>query len=96
MVEFRLYYDDTGRALCYTCENLEGNYVVIDADTYHQCRPDVYVINGLLVKREQATVIQKLKPSSTGVTCSSDDICMITTEGETTTWKTTTNEYRHY
>jgi len=93
MVEFRLYYDDTGRALCYTCENLEGNYLVIDADTYHQCRPDVYVVDGKLIKREQATVIQKLKPSNTGVTCSSDDITMIATEG--TTWELKTNEYRH-
>ena len=95
MVEFRLYYDDTGKVLCYTCENLEGNYLVIDADTYHQCRHDVYVIDGKLVKQSDCTVIRKLKPSTTGVTCSSDDICMITTEGETTKWNLTTNEHRY-
>jgi len=95
MVEFRLYYDDTGKVICYTCENLEGNYLVIDGDTYHQCRPDVYVINGKLVTQSDATVIRKLQPSNTGVACSSADICMITTEGETTKWKLTTNEYRH-
>ena len=94
MVEFRLYYDDNGKCLCYTCENLEGNYIVIDGDTYHQCRPDVYVIDGKIVKRSEMTVIHKLKPSTKGVTCSSDDILMIATEG--TAWELTTNEFRHY
>ena len=94
MVEFRLYYDDNGKCLCYTCENLEGNYIVIDGDTYHQCRPDVYVIDGKIVKRSEMTVIHKLKPSTKGVTCSNDDITMINTEG--TTWELTTNEFRHY
>lgn len=94
MVEFRLYYDDNGKCLCYTCENLEGNYIVIDGDTYHQCRPDVYVIDGKIVKRSEMTVIHKLKPSTNGVTCSSDDITMIATEG--TAWELTTNEFRHY
>lgn len=94
MVEFRLYYDDNGKCLCYTCENLEGNYIVIDGDTYHQCRPDVYVIDGKIVKRSEMTVIHKLKPSTKGVTCSNDDVTMINTEG--TTWELTTNEFRHY
>ena len=94
MVEFRLYYDDNGKCLCYTCENLEGNYIVIDGDTYHQCRPDVYVIDGKIVKRDEMTVIHKLKPSTKGVTCSNDDVTMINTEG--TTWELTTNESRHY
>jgi len=94
MVEFRLYYSDNGRVLCYTCEDLEGNYIVIDDDTYHQCRPDVYVIDGKIVKTSEMTIITKLKPSTKGVTTSSDDICMIATEG--TTWELTTHEYRHY
>jgi hypothetical protein len=29
--EFRLYYDDKGNVICYSCEKLEGNYIVIDA-----------------------------------------------------------------
>jgi hypothetical protein len=94
MVEFRLYYDDNGKVLCYTCEKLEGNYILIDSDTYHQCRPDVCVIDGKIVKRSEMTVIRKLKPSAKGVTCSNDDITMIATEG--TAWELTTHEFRHY
>jgi len=93
MVEFRLYYDDTGKVLCYTCENLEGNYIVIDGDTYHECRPDVYVINGEVVRKSEMTVIRKLKPSTKGITCSTDDISMIASEG--ITWDLTVNEFRH-
>ena len=93
MVEFRLYYDDNGKVLCYTCEKLEGNYIVIDSDTYHQCRPDVYVIDGKIVKQNEITVIRKLKPSTKGITCDNDDICMISDTG--TTWDLTVNEFRH-
>ncbi len=32
--EFRLYYDDRGCAIAYTCEKLEGNYIIIDATTF--------------------------------------------------------------
>ena len=28
--EFRLYYDESGKVICYTCEKLPGNYIVID------------------------------------------------------------------
>lgn len=93
MVEFRLYYDDNGRVLCYTCEKLEGNYIVIDGDTYHQCRPDVHVINGEIVRQNEMTVIRKLKPSTKGITCSTDDVSMIASEG--ITWELTVNEFRH-
>jgi len=94
MVEFRLYYDDNGRVLCYTCENLEGNYIVIDSDTYHQCRPDNYVIDGKIVNRNEITIVTKLKPSDKGTLCSNEDISMIALDG--TRWELTTNEFRHY
>ena len=29
--EFRLYYDDKGKVLFYSCEKPEGDYIVIDA-----------------------------------------------------------------
>ena len=28
--DFRLYYNNDGSIICYSCENLEGNYVLID------------------------------------------------------------------
>lgn len=95
MVEFRLYYDDTGKVLCYTCEKLSGsNYIVIDGDTYHQCRPDVYVIDGKIVRQNQMTIIRKLKPSNNGISCSVDDVSMITTENSVN-WELHTSEYKN-
>jgi hypothetical protein len=44
--EFRLYYNETGKVICYTCEKLDGNYIVIDASIYAAGRPDVRVIDG--------------------------------------------------
>jgi hypothetical protein len=44
--EFRLYYDERGCVLFYTCEKPEGNYIVIDSNTYAQGRPDVRVVDG--------------------------------------------------
>ena len=43
--EFRLYYDDKGYVITYTCEKLEGNYIVIDALAFAEARPDVRVVN---------------------------------------------------
>ena len=31
--EFRLYYDDKGSVITYTCDKIPGNYIVIDAKT---------------------------------------------------------------
>jgi hypothetical protein len=45
--EFRLYYDEHGAVVCYTGDkSITGNYIVIDALTFAQARPDVRVING--------------------------------------------------
>jgi len=37
--EFRLYYDEKGKVVTYTCEKLEGNYIVIDKHVFAQARP---------------------------------------------------------
>lgn len=76
--EFRLYYDEKGHPLCYTCENLEGNYVVIDALTFAEARPDVRVVDGSLVKSSSGAVISRLYPNTEGVLCEIEDISIIT------------------
>lgn len=44
--EYRLYYDDTGNVLFYTCEKPEGNFIVIDKQTYSEMRYDIKIVNG--------------------------------------------------
>lgn len=82
--EFRLYYDEKGKVVCYTCEKLEGNYIVIDKDTYAEGRPDVRVVDGKLVKSYDSIVIAKLELNNTeGVYTSTEDVSIIVTENYT-------------
>lgn len=80
MVEFRLYYDDNGRVLCYTCDKLEsGNFLVIDAQTYAECRFDLKIIDEKIIDVNKSTVL-KLVPSSNGITCALEDNAIIVDE----------------
>lgn len=89
--EFRLYYDDKGYLICYTCEKLEGNYIVIDALTFAEGRPDVRVVDSRLFKISSNAVVSRLHPASEGTLCETEDISIITeTNGKH--WKLKTYE----
>jgi hypothetical protein len=75
--EFRLYYDENGNVICYTGEKLEGNYIVVDNDTFAQARHDVRVIDGKVIYNSNITQINKLKPSDTGILTSKEDVTLI-------------------
>lgn len=79
--EFRLYYDESGRVLFYTCEKPEGNYIVIDAITFAEARPDVRVVDGNILKSIANYVLVKFKPSNSGTMCEVDDINIISDRG---------------
>jgi hypothetical protein len=89
--EFRLYYDEKGKVICYTCEKLDGNYIIIDALTYAEGRPDIRVIDGKIVKVATNVVITKLVPDTNeGKWCVKEDVSIITDssyKGEKTKWK---------
>jgi len=95
--EFRLYYDEKGYVVCYSCEKLEGNYIVIDALTYAEARPDVRVLDGKLIRVSSNSVVSKLVPSNEGVLCAKDDVSLLvqdTDAVETQKWKLKTYELR--
>ena len=97
MAEFRLYYDDTGAIICYTGEDLPGKYIVIDAMTFAECRHDIKVIDGKIVKLNDLVTISKLAPSTTGIRCASEDACIIVDNsyiGKTITWDIKTYELK--
>jgi len=99
MVEFRLYYDDNGNCICYTCENLEGNYLVIDRQTFAEGRHDVKVIDGELIKPSNILNIVKLVISDEGTICAEEDISIIVdTEyiGPVLKWEEKLYESRRY
>lgn len=80
--EFRLYYDDKGKVVCYTGAKIPGQYIVIDAATFAQGRPDVRVIDGKISTVAPGMVVSKLVPGITGITCSPDDISIIVDDGQ--------------
>lgn len=94
-VEFRLYYDDKGDAICYTCEKLEGTYLVITQQEYAEGRPDVKVIDGKIVYRSQSIIISKLVKSDTGTRCAETDISIVVDDGPYNTWSEKVYEYRY-
>jgi hypothetical protein len=74
----RLYYDDNGKVITYTCEDLEGNFIIVDPQTFAESRYDVRVINGKLSKVNPSLVIYKMKPDEfEGTSCASEDICVL-------------------
>jgi hypothetical protein len=89
--EFRLYYDDKGCVTGYTCEKPEGNYVIIDALTFAEARPDVRVIDGKIIKNNTGSVVSKLCKDTEGVLCEIEDVSIIT-EASGQYWKLKTYE----
>jgi hypothetical protein len=93
--EFRLYYDEHGKVICYTGDkSVEGNYIVIDAMTFVEARPDVRVIDGKVSRFKAEAVVHKLMPNDIeGINCSIDDISIIVESPEPhTKWKLKTYE----
>jgi hypothetical protein len=76
--EFRLYYDERGNVLFYTCEKPEGDYIVIDTQTYAEARPDVRVVDGRIVRDSASTLYARLHKSTDGTMCEVADISIIT------------------
>lgn len=95
MVELRLYYDDNGKVLCYTSENLEGNYIVIDANTYAEGRFDLRVVDNKITKASEYMFISKLVKSDSGTRCEPNDICVLTDNDPSTFWEVKINEFRN-
>jgi hypothetical protein len=75
--EFRLYYDERGNVLFYTGEKPEGNYIVIDTQTFAEARTDVRVIDGVIRHNSSITQVYKLKPTTEGTLTHVDDVSLI-------------------
>jgi len=97
-VEFRLYYDDKGSIITYTCEKLSGNYIVIDAQTFAESRPDLIVVDGKLVKPTPEVFLSLLTKSDSGIRCASEDVTILVSDdydGSVTHWELKKYEYKY-
>jgi hypothetical protein len=89
---YRLYHDDQGYPLFYSMENLPGNYIEIDQETYVQSSSKVRVVDGKLKKNNLASTA-KLVPSDTGTPCHPDNVCIVVSENQAhTKWSFRKND----
>lgn len=77
---YRLYYDDEGKPLFYSMEDLPGNYIEIDKDTYLIGSGRIRVINGQIKHLKVGVPIQKLVPDQTGIPCATHDVTVVVDE----------------
>ena len=92
--EFRLYYDDTGQVLFYTCDKIDGNYIVIDSESYFQSRFDIKIIDGKMVSIYNRQIVTKLVPSEdSGIACHPKDISIIYNGKDAKKWRVKIDEH---
>jgi hypothetical protein len=73
---YRLYYDDHGNMLFYSMENLPGNYIEIDVETFRANESNIKVRNGKIVRINPAHTF-KLVPSDQGTACDTNDVTVV-------------------
>jgi len=85
-IEFRLYYGTDGQVITYSMDEIPGNYILIDAQTFAEMRVDILVVNGVIINPNKFSQVGKLVPDAdiAGVESCQDDITLI---GPAQRWK---------
>jgi hypothetical protein len=93
-VSYRLYYDKHGTPWVYSMEDLSGNYIEIDPQTYAVASFRVRVVDQKLIHVQPKIQIKKLQPDTAiGTPCSTVDVCVVVSEQEPhKKWKISNNE----
>ena len=80
-VFYRLYHNNDGSPVCYTMEDLPGNYIEVDMNTYLVGSYNVRVVDQKLVHLPTAALVKKLRPNSaTGTACDPQNVCVVVDE----------------
>lgn len=77
---YRLYYDDQGYPLFYSMEEIPGNYIDIDVETWHSSNI-AQVVSGKIIRNADVAV-PKLIPKDIGTACHPNDITIVVSETE--------------
>ena len=81
-VFWRLYYNDQGQPVCYSMEDLPGNYIDIDAETFGLAPANVRVVDNKL-KYITTRTSDKLVPSTSGTLCHPQNVAVIVEQNGT-------------
>ena len=58
-------------------EELEGSYITVTKEQYHQGRYDVVVRNNKIFPISEITYIRKLVPSTSGMPCTPSNVLIV-------------------
>ena len=90
---YRLYYNNDGTPIIYSMEELLGNYIEVDQQTYVLTPFNVRVVGGKLVYINPVVTVKKLQPSDQGTACDTSDVCIVVNEDQPNQkWTIATNE----
>lgn len=81
-VFWRLYYNHAGEPVCYSMEDLPGNYIDIDAETFALAPHNVRVVDHKL-KYITVRTSQKIVPGGAGTPCHPKNVAVIATQNAT-------------
>jgi hypothetical protein len=84
---YRLYYDNAGLPVCYSMEDLAGNYIEIDQTTYVRSSKWVRVRDGRLYDYRPWLHARKLIPGTSGTACYRQDIMIVDHSNTSQTWR---------
>ena len=90
---YRLYYSDAGAPIIYSMEDLPGNYIEVDRETYVLAPFNVRVVDGELTRVNPVITVKKLQPGATGTACDLRDVCIVVNFDQPhTKWTIVNNE----
>jgi hypothetical protein len=91
---YKLYYNDDGSPIIYSMEELPGNYIEVDQETYVLAPFNVRVVDGKLVYIKPVITIKKLQPTDlNGTACDPGDVCIVVDPDQPhTKWTMINNE----
>lgn len=93
-IEFRLYYDQCGYPLFYTTEKVDGNFIIVDHETYTRGDyQNIKVKNRRITQRNPLDSMKLVKDESEGTCCLSNDVSLIDNTKKGQYWKLKTHEY---
>ena len=78
---YRLYYGEQGEPLFYSTEDLPGNYIEIDRETFVCSATNVRVVDSKLIIIKTA-VAHKLTPGKIGTPCHPNDVAIVVDNNE--------------
>ena len=79
---FRLYYNECGEPVSYSMEDLPGNYIEIDAETYQCSRFNVRVVDGKIIPVVYKRPTSKLTPGTAGTACSPNNVSVVVAQDQ--------------